>query len=422
MIAAKVTLYDTAADLGGLAAEAVVGDSWKFTLDPDGKIFVAEAVDAKGDYALVIATEEKDSYGKNTGKIKVMDNTGAVVELTLKGTADPKGDPANVYTDVDYINGKEKAALKDLADTLKAGDIITYATNSAGKVTEIEEYTLADGNHKMSTKGVYGDFTASKDTIIFTYEAKALPADKEKFDTDEDKYAVSSFAKVAGEKDAFPAKYYADKGDIEVMIILDNVGGSDDSFGMINTVSDIKNADDDDVFEYEALIDGKEVVLNTDENASAYNVLSDVNGEFYILTIDGEGVVTGVTPVKDGMTVEVEGIAPMGDKVAFDAQQTLVADIDKTAGWIAIAKEFNEDGTVTSTKYTINDNRTVYKMVFDNDDAFDGYVIGSFSDVVKGALVLAFDTVDDDEEMYDTFVVVKRADIEKWAAAQNVGH
>ena len=108
----------------------------------------------------------------------------------------------------------------------------------------------------------------------------------------------------------------------------------------------------------------------------------------------------------------------MGGKVAFDAQQTLVADIDKTAGWIAIATAFEEDGKVkTSAKYTINDNRTVYKMVFDNDDAFDGYVIGSFSDVVKGALVLAFDTVDDDEDMYDTFVVVKRADIEKWVAA-----
>ena len=53
--------------------------------------------------------------------------------------------------------------------------------------------------------------------------------------------------------------------------------GSDDSFGMINTVSDIKNADDDDVFEYEALIDGKEVVLNAEDTGSSTCMMMSPN-------------------------------------------------------------------------------------------------------------------------------------------------
>lgn len=54
-------------------------------------------------------------------------------------------------------------------------------------------------------------------------------------------------------------------------------------------------------------------------------------------------------------------------------------------------------------------------MVFD-DDKFDSYAIGSFSNVATGAYVIGFDTVDDDEDMIDTFVVITRADYNKYIA------
>ena len=64
-------------------------------------------------------------------------------------------------------------------------------------------------------------------------------------------------------------------------------------------------------------------------------------------------------------------------------------------------------------KGSIGDSQTVYKMVLDDDDAFDTYAIGSFSNVTTGAYVIGFDTEDDDEDMIDTFVVITRADYNK---------
>ncbi len=368
-------------DIDGLDEDAV-GDDWTFYLGPDGKIFAAEAVDAMGDYALVIAKESKNNFEQKTGKIKVMDNTGAVVELTLKGTGD---EDSNVYADVKFTNeGDVVAAGLDL-DELSAQDIITYATNSAGKVTEIEKYATKTVTEKMSKKGVYDGYVASKDTIIFTYDA-------DKKANDEDAYELGSFAKIAGSDDPFEATYVLDKKDIVAMLVGDEVGGSDDSYGMINAVSNIQNADEDKIFEYEALIDGKEVVLNT-EDRDMRNTGSTVAGEFFVFEIDGEGVVTGVKQVTTGMNVDNDGIDALAG-IKFKE----VTDIDKNAGWIEIG----------GVKYSIGDNQVVYKMVFDNDE-FDSYAIGSFSNVAEGAYVIGFDTVDDDEDMIDTFVVVTRA-------------
>ncbi|MDY3953960.1 MAG: hypothetical protein SOY83_00520, partial [Anaerovoracaceae bacterium] len=77
-------------------------------------------------------------------------------------------------------------------------------------------------------------------------------------------------------------------------------------------------------------------------------------------------------------------------------------------GWIEI----------NNVKYSIGDSQTVYKMVLDDDDAFDTYAIGSFSNVTAGAYVIGFDTEDDDEDMIDTFVVITRADYNKLVNAR----
>ncbi|MDY3954595.1 MAG: hypothetical protein SOY83_03825, partial [Anaerovoracaceae bacterium] len=137
---------------------------------------------------------------------------------------------------------------------------------------------------------------------------------------------------------------------------------------------------------------------NTDDRAGAKAVLSTADGEFFVFEIDGEGVVTGVTPVDADMTVEEDGIDALAG-VEFAE----VTDIDKNAGWIEI----------NHVKYSIGDSQTVYKMVLDDDDAFDTYAIGSFSNVTTGAYVIGFDTEDDDEDMIDTFVVITRADYNK---------
>lgn len=369
-----LSIYAIDDNLDGLDADSV-GDEYTLFLGPDGKIFAAEVVDAKGDYVLVIAKDDKDDFQQSVHKIKVMDNKGAVTTLTLKGQATAE--------DVTYTN------LRGI-EALASGDIITYATNKDGKVTEIKKFDLTPYNGTMSKRGVYNGDVASADTIVFTFDGELG-----NWSTAEDDYAIGSFAKIAGEE--FTSYYYEDKGDIEVMIVGDKVGGSNDSFGMIVGVANAKNKDGDKIFDYDALIGGKATTVSTDDR-NKESEGSTVRGDFFIFEIDGEGVVTGVTKVNENMTVEEDGIAALAG-----TNFVPVTDIDKAAGWIQL----------DNIKYSIGDKPVVYKMTFDKND-FDSYVVGSFSNVANGAYVIGFDTVDDDEDMIDTFVVITRADWNKY--------
>ena len=370
-----------------------VGDEFTFYLDPNGYIFVAESVDNMGDYALAIAYDTEESYGKTTASLKVMDNKGAVSELELKGTMNSAGD----FEDVDFIycdqTGFEYEARpltsSDLSSYLYDGGFITYATNSAGKVTEIEYYDyFYDDYVTISKKGVLNGDVASDATVIFTKDSD--------YDwDDEDAFDVTKLANIAGEELGW-VYYIVDDGDIVAMVVSDSVGTSNDSFGMINSYAKTKNADDDSVYEYDALISGKAATHLTD-GLSGFAYESTEDGEFFIFDIDADGVVTDVTRVDNSMTVDEDDIDALAG-----TNWTEVTDIDKTAGWIEL----------NGTKYSVDDSVTVYKMVLDNDDDFDSYAVGSFANVAKGAHVIGFDTTDDDEDMFDTFVVVTRAD---WA-------
>ena len=377
--------YAKEANLDKLATDNSVGEDYTVYFDPNGKIFAAEKKDSKGDYALVIATDTKNNFGKDTKKIKVMDNTGAVVELTLKGEGAPV---ANDEGDVEYSG--EATSIADVV----TGSIITYATNSAGKVTEIEKFktTTVDEKTKMTKKGVYGNKEVADDVVVFTFDGNI--ADLE---NDEDKYDVGSLKKIVGEE--FLATYVYDDDDKEIvaMIVGKNVGGSDDTFGLINSVSTVKNKDDDKVFEYEALVDGKEVNLTANTDVKLETV-SDVlnNGPLFVFTADNEGIVTGIKPVNKEMKFANDDDIEMLVSVFAP-----VTAIDKTKGTINVGEE---------NSYSIGDNVIVYKATLDKNDEFDCFTIGSLSNVATDAFVIMFDTTDDDEATADIIVVVTRAD------------
>ena len=333
-------------------ADFTLGEEVNVYLDKNGKAFGTDATEETETMYAVFVDNGEDTGNYNNSSstylVKLFTEDGEVVEFE---------------TDDSEVTG---TALNALANK----DLVTYDTNSKGKVTTISAIGNAtdnatDAEYKSRTEALGNTFVAST-AVVFDVETGS----------DGDDWKVTTM------KDGATYELFTSDIDDDEIVALafgQAQDASDDgTFMIITGIYNVVDPDDDDakVQEVTGFVDGEEMTYLT----SAVNV-SKVDGDkFREITL-------------------VNGEIDKATDVAIDASW-------RTAS--AVGSGYVKAG---SSIYEISDDVVVYVVLYDEDDDFDGFEVGSFSDVDDDDHVQLYDVYGDDDDDIDVIFVVNKADI-----------
>lgn len=248
--------YDSA--IGAL--DLKVGDTAKFYIDKFGRIaYVDETVTISGNYAYIYGTyfeeAEEGSYKGNEYTLQILTKDGVKEYAT-----------ANTF----YVNG-EKYELKtmDAAIAALAGKLadITFAGDTVKKIIleDADDDILAN---EGSLSGKYvaedleiGTVACDKDTVVFFIE------DEDGIIKKDESY-VGTLADIEDGAVIATGAYYSNKKTDEDanVLVVKNLGtaiNAASGLAIITDVVDAINADEEGIYEIEALYNGKVVALTT---------------------------------------------------------------------------------------------------------------------------------------------------------------
>lgn len=314
-----------------------VGDKGTAYLTYDGDIAVWDIDDATaGNYGIFLGSrlESGTTIASGVTMVGLVLKDGTVKEYEMTSS-----------TKVELTNGTTQTAN---AAGLVVDAIVNYSFNSNGKISKLVQ--LADA-------GVTGKVNDGKTRIGTTKFASNVVVFEKDNDGDWTIGAVKNFSTDY----TFTGNCFAatnTKGEIEaIRVDKEDVLGSEDSFGIINSVTK-KNKDGDATWYVKGFVDGKAFEGFTDDTSNTTSILASAVGHtgLYKITVDADGTVSAIddTPA-----------------VSQTAINMFVKSVDKTNKEITCT-----DGAVIG----LTDDVAVY--YYDDDE--DEYVLSSINNIGKG--------------------------------------
>ncbi len=336
-----------------------VGDEVTLYLDYSGKIYKTDSVETGYLYGVVLKAKGTDTGYDNTDNlIKVMQATGEESVLTIKNAT--------------------------VAGTIDAapGDLVRYKLNSDNKVTEMVKYTDKTGKDAKYSNGVIDGKICTDDMIVFIYNGVGVD--------DADNYKVAKASSLTDEFD--DAQYFVNnKNDITAILVGEEATNATDTFGLINSKSDVQNAKDDPVFQIVGVANGVALDALTKDNMSGSYATDWKN--FVVIDKSGDEItaIKAATMDQKDKVQSESAFEALGDGHAVMFKATSNYDAKVAGGNMGAYKVTKVDGDrvqVAGAYQTVKDAK-VYIPTLDSDDAFDAWTIGSLDDIeIDGYIVL----------------------------------
>ncbi len=331
-----------------------VGTSYKLFLDKDGKVFKYETTsDATDMYALYIDNEDKGTgLDASNAKIQVFTATGEKVVYEVKKDAYPE-------------------ALKEADSTWATAPavrtLLKYTVNSDGIVDDMEAVTV-------TAQGTFTEYVGKTATVDNTFFASDVVMIDTKTGTDGDDWKIVTSLE---DEATYKYNYTFDDGKFEYFVITDSTAAASDSiYFAANAIYEVKNSDDDTVFELEGFEKGAAKTVYTDDadvtailagntDAPAVYEVSYTSGEVTIAT-DAAFTVTGTVVSADSNYIKVG---------------TTVYEYDST---VYVYEEVYDDSTLDS--YKVADSSDIDKddqvwFVYDATDGIQLVVVKKEADI-----------------------------------------
>ena len=336
-----------------------VGDEVTVYLDYSGKIYKTDSVETGYLYGVVLKAKGTDTGYDNTDNlIKVMQATGEEAVLTIKN--------ATVAGTIDAV----------------PGDLVRYKLNSDNKVTEMVKSTNKTGTDAKYSNGVIDGKICTDDMIVFIYNGAGVD--------DKDNYKVAKASSLTDEFDE--AQYFVNnKNDITAILVGEEATNATDTFGLINSKSDVQNAKDDPVFQIVGVANGVALDALTKDNISGSYATDWKN--FVVIDKSGDEIsaIKAATMDQNDKVQSESAFEALGDGHAVMFKATSNYDAKVAGGNMGAYKVTKVDGDrvqVAGAYQTVKDAK-VYIPTLDSDDAFDAWTIGSLDDIeIDGYIVL----------------------------------
>ena len=386
---------------GGALTNVAVKNDYVVYLDSYGyAIYVEEDEVLSTDYALLLATQNKDKFSENKAILVFADGTEKIV-LTDKDYSEDKSDAIARGTIVTYkVNSDGEYKLKAVKDanSAKKG---TFEAN--GTVTTISTgFRLTNDKARITLNTADDDYVYANSKTVFVVYDKA-----------NDDYTVYTGIKDAPTID--PSKdsssvaysYYCKSSNMATIIYIFATNTAiEDSKNVAlylssKSVSDLIHDEDGDYFEYNAIVDGKITTVKVADKAGA----EDKAGYYSHYTVDKDGYVSSTNDYTKLNTNKIpnDGTYYLAGKGIAKTSADYTVTLDTQSGGKNLtvtvdekAKIFYEDkdGNIAESSYkniALDENDLVYAII-------DDYM-------VTNLVVCGRETIKDDGD--DTTVVIK---------------
>ena len=360
------TKYNASAKAAGQdVGDVSVDEDYTIYLDAYGYMIYIEENDEIGDYALVLATANKNNFVGDKAELLFADGTSKVVD-----TAKNYHGKIDDYTIVTY------RVDEDGDYTLKAVD----ATQSTGTQNDPNQDAV-DGFKLTNDKA-----GIATDTSDINSEANVTSNSKSVFvvyDRNDDEYTAytgiknaPSITAKAGSNEKVAAYWYCKSGKMTTIMFIfpeKNVEIEDDSNSTLflagESVSNLIHDKDGDYYEYNAIVNGEIKTVKVDKSWG-----NDENGIYKSYSTDKYGIISKLNPMTpfDGDYDEKQYLEGAGiDKVSADYTVTLDTVRGGKNETITVADDakifyVDEDGNIESSSYRSiakDSNDKVYAVV-----------------------------------------------------------
>ena len=406
---------------GGALTNVAVKNDYVVYLDSYGyAIYVEEDEVLSTDYALLLATQNKDKFSENKAILVFADGTEKIV-LTDKDYSEGKSDAIARGTIVTYkVNSDGEYKLKAVKDanSAKKG---TFEAN--GTVTTISTgFRLTNDKARITLNTADDDYVYANSKTVFVVYDKA-----------NDDYTVYTGIKDAPTID--PSKdsssvaysYYCKSSNMATIIYIFATNTAiEDSKNVAlylssKSVSDLIHDEDGDYFEYNAIVDGKITTVKVADKAGA----EDKAGYYSHYTVDKDGYVSSTDDYTKLSTNKIpnDGTYYLAGKGIAKTSADYTVTLDTQSGGKNLtvtvdekAKIFYEDkdGNIAESSYkniALDENDLVYAIIDDymvtnlvvcerdtDKDPVEsetGYNLGYWASSNSGNVCIAFQIVND---------------------------
>ena len=360
---------------GGALTNVAVKNDYVVYLDSYGyAIYVEEDEVLSTDYALLLATQNKDKFSENKAILVFADGTEKIV-LTDKDYSEGKSDAIARGTIVTYkVNSDGEYKLKAVKDanSAKKG---TFEAN--GTVTTISTgFRLTNDKARITLNTADDDYVYANSKTVFVVYDKA-----------NDDYTVYTGIKDAPTID--PSKdsssvaysYYCKSSNMATIIYIFATNTAiEDSKNVAlylssKSVSDLIHDEDGDYFEYNAIVDGKITTVKVADKAGA----EDKAGYYSHYTVDKDGYVSSTNDYTKLNTNKIpnDGTYYLAGKGIAKTSADYTVTLDTQSGGKNLtvtvdekAKIFYEDkdGNIAESSYkniALDENDLVYAIIDD---------------------------------------------------------
>ena len=406
---------------GGALTNVAVKNDYVVYLDSYGyAIYVEEDEVLSTDYALLLATQNKDKFSENKAILVFADGTEKIV-LTDKDYSEGKSDAIARGTIVTYkVNSDGEYKLKAVKDanSAKKG---TFEAN--GTVTTISTgFRLTNDKARITLNTADDDYVYANSKTVFVVYDKA-----------NDDYTVYTGIKDAPTID--PSKdsssvaysYYCKSSNMATIIYIFATNTAiEDSKNVAlylssKSVSDLIHDEDGDYFEYNAIVDGKITTVKVADKVGA----EDKAGYYSHYTVDKDGYVSSTDDYTKLSTSKIpnDGTYYLAGKGIAKTSADYTVTLDTQSGGKNLtvtvdekAKIFYEDkdGNIAESSYkniALDENDLVYAIIDDymvtnlvvcerdtDKDPVEsetGYNLGYWASSNSGNVCIAFQIVND---------------------------
>lgn len=334
----------------------------KLFLDYAGRVYAFESTGAASKYLVAKAWTGTTGSAFTDNKITSYTSDDAPKTFTFVD-----------WDDVDFLGIPYTSVSGVTAPALYGYDV-----DSTGKIDTLnvsaQTVLTASGTYLQSDKVMYiagKAYNVASDVVVFTYTGNGLVT------STGITYDVTTIGKV--DKGVFTATLQAiisDGTDVKALLISANDadGTTNDVYGVVNTVSDMKSGDDT-IQKVVGFVGG---VAATNETTvkSVSNTVSKTLG-LWKYELDGSGKIKTATLIT-------------GQDTFGTTAATRV-----TAGAVITMAGISDDGTVFTAnggeKFTVQANATVYEAVYVNG-TFDSFAVSKLSNISSKDVLYLYDT------------------------------
>lgn len=387
------------------------GDEGTFYLNYNGDIAFYDADGYAGNYAVITTEAGQDGAFSKAYKIELLTKDGEM--------------------SVFEFNKKDDGSTFENAAANVEGNVVEFDTNAAGKITDIEDAdNLVSGNgKKLSSKKTLAGRSVVDDVVVFVLDTAGADVQNSAID-DIDNCYVGTLADVAvDETFANNNLYYGlnkdDKVDVIVVKYDSAANETEKTMGFITAYGTAKNADGDNVYDLDVLIDGVAKSYQTEDRSD-------------IALITGAGNTTSL--FKFSFRGDVISDVKLAAVEANDEVKTEFATGKDAVGYVDASIQ-NDSTTVGSIKAYVVTERKDTKLNFGvdaSDDPINQWVDGAkfykgvlskdkttiknfevakLSDMSRDGGVVVLLQLDEDSDNWDTVLFLTADDYAKYVEA-----